>query len=143
MPSEINVPYVYTLTEIIGKGAGADRTTEILTFEMTRRAFWGALAGFGAGIALGAILSPLMGIWALSLLPGGILSGMWAATFRSGKGMRLRPYEKLVVKKHALTGKVLYCTKPFNPFLAHPLTVIEARHTTPSVALAQYHWKQI
>lgn len=141
--SESYVPYVYTLTEIIGKGAGSDRTTEILTFEMTRRAFFGALAGLGAGVFLGAVFTPLLGIWSLVLLPAGIAGGMWAATFRSGKGMRLRPYEKLVVKKHALTGRVLYCTKPFNPFLAHPLNLVEARYTTPSVVLNQRQWKQI
>lgn len=137
------MPRVYTLTEVIGRRAGADRTTEVLTFEMTRRAFWGALAGAGAGVFLGAILSPFMQAWALVMIPLGIAVGVWAVTFRSSEGMRLRPYERLVVKRKSLTGQVLYCGKPFNPYLAHPCTVIEARETRPSVVLMRYKWKQI
>lgn len=140
---ETDIPKVYTLTEIIGKGAGADRTTEVATFEMTRRTFWGLLIGLIAGAPIATVGAFFMGAWAIIFFPLSAMAGAFLATFRSNKGMQLRPYEKLLIKRKSSTGKILYCGKPFNPNLAQPCIVVEAKESPTMVELMQTKWAPI
>ena len=139
----INIPKVYTLTEIIGKGAGADRTTEVATFEMSRRAFWGMLIGLLVGMPIAATSAFFIGAWAIIVFPASAIIGAFMATFRSTKGMQLRPYERLLVKRKSATGKILYCGRPFNPNLAQPCIVVEAKESPVIVDLMQTKWAPI
>ncbi|MCU9986659.1 hypothetical protein [Mobiluncus curtisii] len=139
----INIPKVYTLTEIIGKGAGADRTTEVATIEMSRRAFWGLLIGLLAGIPVATMFAFIMGPWAIIFFPATAILFSFLATFRSTKGMQLRPYEKLLIKRKSATGRILYCGHPFNPNLAQPCIVVEAKESPVIVELMQTKWAPI
>lgn len=139
----INIPKVYTLTEIIGKGAGADRTTEVATFEMSRRAFWGIVVGLLAGAPIATMFAFFIGPWAIIAFPASAMLGAFAVTFRSTKGMQLRPYERLLVKRKSATGKILYCGRPFNPNLAQPCIVVEAKESPVIVDLMQTKWAPI
>ena len=75
----INIPKVYTLTEIIGKGAGADRTAEVATFEMSRRAFWGLLIGLLAGVPVATVFALFLGPWASIVFPASAMLGAFMA----------------------------------------------------------------
>lgn len=133
---------MWTLTEVIGRRGGADRTKEFATIEMSKTAYWAGFVGAGIGLLIAALFVGVMGaysvLWVI-LMP---FVAAFFATYRARTGMKLRPHESFLVKTRSHPGEILWCSRVVDPFSAHLFTMIDARHATRCPALESTRWVQ-
>lgn len=101
-------PLVYDLTPMTRK-ADQGRRFVIGGFDIQKRTLLIGGVGFVPGAALTGMLYPMLGIWAILLIPFTMAAAFWLIEGRSSQGMKLRNWQTLLDKKKNRNGAFFIC----------------------------------
>lgn len=106
------VPHVFSLTEIIGRKAGRDRTQIVATFEVQRRYLWVGVIAAVPSVIAASLLAPLLGMYSIFVLVGAEAALVYLYEHRQSSGLELRTYQRVWDSHKDASGTVFVCGAP-------------------------------
>lgn len=123
--------YIFLLTNLI-RNADQDRRIVVKGFDINRRHFFLVLVAFPAVALITAVFWPLLGQYALLIVPTLYALLFYLVESRTQVGLQLRRYQALIDSKVSPTGKFLLCGAEVNPGMS-----VERKILTASVPVAK------
>ena len=124
MSAQLQVPRVFTLTDLTGR-RGEDADTEFIGVqEVRKKAIWSLVAAAVVALIVAAPLAPILGMYSLGV---GILAGAvlyFLIEYRQSSGLQLRAYQVLLDKKRSQDYTFLLGGKPYDPLAVDVFDII-------------------